>query len=228
MFGGILPGSCFWGVLVLGAGELPPRKLFRRCAQVPADEAAWNEFMRRYYTEVYRGICRVLGYPPCRQFDNHFDDVLQNFYQRLLANDRRALLAFRGNSEGEAINYIRRTAVNSALNFVRKRKQDRSLVPLDRPASEDGQRSAIDPAEASDEDTILEREAVNKILPEMLRGRNKNRNILLFKLAAFEGLSSQDIASIAGLEVTTRAVDNQVSRIRQRLQRELGRMRGLL
>ncbi|MGH7491457.1 MAG: RNA polymerase sigma factor [bacterium] len=195
---------------LLQTAGLSPRELLHWCAALPPEEPAWKEFDKRYRQGLEAGICRVIGYPPSTKYNELFRDVLQNVYVRLLENDRRALLAFRGHSEGEAQAYLRRIAVSVALNEVRRR---RIVIPL----LED---PFPDPSSEDDElQDLLSRISLNEVLERELRGRNKYRNILAFKMHVYEGCSASEIAGVQGMQVTARAVENQISRMRKKLQK---------
>ncbi len=192
---------------VLELSPLSPKQLFRRCAQDTNDHAAWQEFNRRYGKELDLGICRVLGFPPSLQFQKYFEDVKQNAYIRLLKNNRRVLLSLRGDSEGEARQYLRSVGVSEALNFVRRPR--REINPTDGVLPEN---SMMDPQFGK----IIDDLSLDKALGRELRGRNKYRNILAFRLHRM-GCSAEEIAGIAGMNLTARAAENQNSRIRQKL-----------
>ncbi len=198
---------------LLQAAALSPQELFRWCAVVPPEESAWKEFDRRYGQDLRAGICRVIGFPSSAKFQEHFPDVLQNVYCRLLYHDRRALRAFRGHSEGEARAYLRRVAVSVALNEMRRRK-----IVVRVPDGEFPDPPIEDPGLKH----ILERLSLDGALDRVLRGRNKDRNKLAFKLYAYEGCNAADIAGIVGMNLTPRAVENQLSRMRMKLQNILG------
>jgi DNA-directed RNA polymerase specialized sigma24 family protein len=195
---------------LLQSRTLSPQELLRWCAAIPPAEAAWREFEKRYQQGLAAGICRVIGYPPSAKYQELFPDVLQNVYARLLDHDRRALLAFRGHSEGEAQSYLRRIAVSVALNEVRRR---RIAVPMpEDPLFEP-------PSEDSFLKNLLNSISLDEVLARELRGRNKDRNILAFKMHVYEGCSAAEIAGVLGMGVTARAVENQISRMRSRLQK---------
>lgn len=205
----------FAGVLLtlMQAAALSPRELFRRCAAVPPLEAAWREFDKRYGQDLSAGICRIIGFPPSAKCRELFEDLLQSVYCRLLQHERRALHAFRGQSEGEARAYLRRVASSVALNEVRRR----NLVLR----SPDGE-LPDPPVEDSLLQQILERLSLDDALDRVLRGRNKDRNMLAFKMHVYEGCNAAEIAGILGMNVTPRAVENQLSRMRTKLQKFLG------
>ena len=207
-------------VLALLSQDFIPQDLFARCAAVPADNRAWTEFFRRYQKEIELGICRVIGFPPSRQYNTMFDDIVQQAHTRLLVNGRRALLAFRGTSEAEAKYYLRQIAVRVSLSAV-TRKPGRNTIPLDEGPDNDNWTDHLGMHVPPDEKKILLKHEINQYLQERLGGGKKSRNTIIFKLSVYEGLSSEDIASITNLKVTSRAVEIQTSRIRLWLQKHL-------
>jgi len=98
--------------------QLSPRELFVRCAAIPSDEAAWDEFFRRYQNDIRSAISRVIGFSPNGRFSHLFPDVMQRFNLRLLENDRRALLSFRGNTDSQARAFLRKVAASVAVNVL--------------------------------------------------------------------------------------------------------------
>ena len=104
-------------------------------------------------------------------------------------------------------------ASSVALNEVRRR----NLVLR----SPDGE-LPDPPVEDSLLQQILERLSLDDALDRVLRGRNKDRNMLAFKMHVYEGCNAAEIAGILGMNVTPRAVENQLSRMRTKLQKFLG------
>lgn len=193
--------------------ETPPDELFRRCARVPADEAAWREFFARYAECVKIRLGKVLGFSGWQR-ERLFEEAQQLFNLRLLTNDRRALLAFRGRTEPEARAYLQRIAASVAITIATGEKKKR-LPSSDDPSTE----TRIKTEKPPDDDP---RADLEKCLREKLRGRNKARNILMFKLFALEELKPAEIAQIHGMGMTARAVELQISRIREKLRKCFG------
>lgn len=193
--------------------ELSPRELFRRCARVPPDESAWRELFRRYRAPIFTGIAKVLG-SSGEQHHRLFEEARQEFYVRLLANDCRALLAFRGDTEGEASYYLHRIAVNVALNVVKKNPKNK-VDNIDDPDV----RAPLVPGPGG---SVLTRIDLEACLQQEMHGRNKARNILIFKLFALEGLKPSEIAEIASFHMSGHAVEIQISRTRKKLRECFG------
>jgi len=199
-------------LLSLAEGEeLSPKALFHRCARVPPDESAWRDFFQRYDKVIEQGICKVIGVAGWQR-DRLGRDVRQNFHMRLLNNGRRALLAFRGETEFEARAYLQRIAVSVALTAAVKDKRTRPDELL-----EDEEQPKLIVRGPSEE--IATRIDLENCLQKTLRGRNKTRNAIMFKLFAIDNLKPAEIAQIAGLNMTLRAIEIQISRIREKLRK---------
>lgn len=187
--------------------------LFQRCANVPVDEAAWHELFKRFQHSVDVTIYHLIN----GRHAQLYDDIIQNFYVRLLENERRALHAFRGKTDAEARVYLCRIAARIAIDFLKK--EQRELPPyisLEEQTENSLVRKEgmLDPA-AANEIYLLLRESIDACLDKVVVGKNRERNILIFKLMVYDGLSAQQIAGIPGFtEVEPHAIDVLVSRIR--------------
>ncbi|NUO78880.1 hypothetical protein HUU05_02305 [candidate division KSB1 bacterium] len=202
----------FFLLSVMDWGELSPRELFSRCARVPEDRNAWREFLRRYEKSLALSICKVIGFPGDRQYELYYDETWQNLYARLLTNDRRVLLAFNGNTEGEAHAYLKKVAVCAALNTIRKETAKVPSRSLDDDALEL-------PAHEDTGSTLIARATLEQCLERHIRGRNKEHKIFLFKLFALEDLRPAEIAMAAGINMSAHAIEIQISRMRKKMQK---------
>lgn len=207
----------FVGTLI----SLPPKDLFERCAQMPIDDIAWRTFLKRYNTEVEGTIRRIIGYPPHGRYCSHFDDIMQRFYERLLDNDRRALRALRGKEEAQARAYLRTIAAGVAYKLIaREQRQHAALdhFPDERDENLHPPQSLMRDPESLSEEAILLWETIQGGMQAILRGRNKHRNMLIFKLAVMDGFTPKEIFLIAGLHMKScHAIEELISRIRRKL-----------
>lgn len=208
-------------ILAASLYELSADTLFKRCAGVPVDEPAWEEFFRRYQHDIQAAICRVIGFSSQGRFGHLLADIMQRVNLRLLENDRRALRSFRGKTDPEARAFLRKVAASMAINIV---NQEKITHPASSPHANDssGQNGEIADPAAPDEDYFLLLDTLEHCLQELLRGRNKNRNMLIFKLAVIDGLSPKEIAQIPGIGLgSSHAVEQQITRIRRKLRNYL-------
>lgn len=191
--------------------ELLPDELFRRCARIPPDARAWHELFRRYEQPIKIGICKVIGFSGWKH-SRYFEEVQQEMPLRLLANNSRAMQAFRGHTEAEARWYLRCIATNVALNVIRREKRHTHSPMPDSDFLE-----PIPPQTGN-----MLKGDLDKCLHENLSGRNKMRNILMFKLFAQEDLKPAEIARIVGMGMSAHAIEIQIGRTRAKLRKCFG------
>jgi len=193
--------------------------LLQRCVRVPADRAVWRELFQRFQHEIDATIYHVIGFPPRGHHAHLYHDVMQGFYLRLVENDRRALRAFRGKTDAEARAYLRRIAASIAHAVLNK---ERPHVSLDEEDDDHPHRPQGLLADHSvlDEQYLVLRESLDACLEKVMPRKNKERNILIFKLAVYDGLSPQQIAGLPGFEaVSAHAIEQQLVRLRLKLRR---------
>jgi RNA polymerase sigma-70 factor, ECF subfamily len=175
----------------------------------PGDPAAGGfarleRFWSAHSEAVFRAAYRVTGNPA------DAEDVLQTVFLRL---------ARRGDAELDerAGGYLRRSAVNAALDVVRSR-QRAGWVPL-----EPGSGHATLSSDAPDP----EREQASRELRANLRlalSRLTPRAAEIFALRYFEGLPNREIAEL--LDISPGVVAVLLHRTRARLRKELAALEG--
>ena len=147
------------------------------------------------------------------------EDVLQTVFLRLARHEEHEGGA--GASRGGGPNlepgppaaaYLRRAAVNAALDVVRGRKR-RPAVPLDAETAPEPADDQADPErrQAGREAREILRRAVAELSPKSAR---------VFALRYFEGLGNREIARLLAMSQTAVAVT--LHRTRARLRKELG------
>jgi RNA polymerase sigma-70 factor (ECF subfamily) len=153
---------------------------------------------REHHSTVFRTAYRVTGNA------SDAEDVLQTVFMRLLRRQPGAEAV--GNMEG----YLRRAAVNAALDLIRSR-QAAPQVPLDdvAPMLPENASLAPDRLHRSTEIRTWLREAVSRLSP---------RAAEMFALRFFEGRNNPEIAQALG--TTPASVAVTLSRTRDRIQQE--------
>jgi RNA polymerase sigma-70 factor (ECF subfamily) len=153
---------------------------------------------REHHSTVFRAAYRVTGNA------SDAEDVLQTVFMRLLRRQPDAEAV--GNMEG----YLRRAAVNAALDLIRSR-QSAPQVPLENVASLLSENASLAPdrLHRSSEIRTWLRDAVARLSP---------RAAEMFALRFFEERDNPEIARIIG--TTTASVAVTLSRTRDRIQQE--------
>lgn len=127
------------------------------------------------------------------------EDVLQTIFLRLLRQQD-------SNAVHNQESYLRRAAVNAALDLIRSRREDQAAELVDVPSG------------ARDPDAGDLRAALRRAL-----GRLTPKSAEIFALRFLEGVSNQEIARTLGVSRVLVAVS--VHRARKQLQRDLNEYR---
>ena len=159
-----------------------------RAIAIPGE---FERVFRAYHGLVFRTAFRITGNAA------DAEDVSQTVFLRL----------FRRGSHGEGLeneeSYLRRAAINAALDVLRSRHSDRTVELPDLPA------------EPAPEDPRELRQALARALAQL-----KPRPAEIFALRFLEGFSNPQIARMLGISQVLVAVI--VYRTRQQLRKELG------
>ena len=159
--------------------------------QAIAIPGEFDRVFRAYHGLVFRTAYRITGNAA------DAEDVSQTVFLRVFRRgEHREVLE---NEES----YLRRAAINSALDVIRSRQADRTVELPDLPAEP----APNDPREL--------RQALGKAL-----GQLKPRPAEIFALRFLDGFSNPQIARMLGISQVLVAVI--VHRVRQQLRKELG------
>ena len=217
--------------------DLDNVELIRLCAQESSNRNAWIEFYNRFDERIWLVIYReseIMGITKeDPQFQNTIQDLVQEVYVKLVANDCKALKNFTGASVNSIYAYLGVIARNVVKNHVISiNAQKRSLLEksLDEvlTITENGQKiytkDVIKSPDSAIEDelsvTIL-KEEIDNILNKILKNKDKDRNKLIFKLYFYEGFSVEEIASQFNFGLSLKRISNLTSDLKKKLRQEL-------
>lgn len=145
---------------------------------------------RAYHGLIFRTAYRITGNAA------DAEDVLQTVFLRLVRRPSQTDVLEKEES------YLRRAAINAALDIVRSRQPDRTLELVDVPGS------------GSEADTRELRQALRRAL-----GKLNPRSAEVFALRFLEGFTNPEIARMLGISQVLVAV--LVHRTRRQLRKEL-------
>jgi RNA polymerase sigma factor (sigma-70 family) len=200
--------------------ELGARDLIERCRSHDCS-ASWHEFLVRYGWSLAATVRRALGRVGLAARPELQEDLLQETYCRLLADDRRRLGNCRGEDDRAVAGYLCRIAENVVRDHLRRRKATKRGRELLRaaPAVGPGALDCAPDPEARTDRRAMVAESRRIYLAHgaaALTGPNRRRDLWVTYLALFEGWSSQEIADRLG-SITANNVDSVVYRTRRRL-----------
>jgi len=188
------------------------------------NEAAWAEFIRRFHPV----IAKVAGRTARRhwpQAPRHLvDDLVQEAYLKLCADDCRLLRQFQFRQRESIYGFLKVVAVSVVLDhFKSERAQKRDTnqteaisehTPLDSPANGSGTRLSM-------EDEIALRE-IDGIIAKLYTGTILVRNRAIFWLHHRDGMTAQAIASVAWIDLNTKGVETVLRRMTHLIQSHIG------
>ncbi|HWZ44514.1 MAG TPA: sigma-70 family RNA polymerase sigma factor [Candidatus Saccharimonadales bacterium] len=197
--------------------DLSTEELVRRCAEA-GNDAAWEEFVRRYDRLIAAVIARI-----CRQCGDYIyrvrDDLVQDTYAKLCANDCRILREFDHQHPEAFKGMLKVMAKHLALDYFRSiapRPKDVSLEDVEEFV---GDRNATGPAQ-------IERAVLLQQIEKWLTGicaspPTGERDRTIFFLYYRQGLSAEAIASMAIFNLTTKGVESTLHRLAKALREQI-------
>lgn len=195
-------------------------ELVQHCA-VFGETAAWEEFVRRFHRLIAKVILRVA----IRYGDSSketVDDLIQETYLKLCANNYRLLKGFEHRHPDAFIGYVQVVAANVVrdhfkLSYNRKRSRNQiSSIPDDSISiTNEGSGSPL-----SIERSVLLDE-IRRNLDFCVGGEDRERVFRVFWLYYRSGLSAAAIATLPEVGLTTKGVESLILRTTRELKKRI-------
>ncbi|HWP44476.1 MAG TPA: sigma-70 family RNA polymerase sigma factor [Blastocatellia bacterium] len=211
-------------------------ELLERCSRQPCDNAAWEEFVRRYQSTIRTSVTKTFHRKAMEDLDRKpqfpddlIDDLVQDVYKRLITDRNRALTRFEGEYANSIYQYLTAISVNVVRDYfreVRAQKRPKVSYSLDE-LLENGENprfsgpvSGYDgkPVSASPSFTMQE---IEEALRKVVTGKNPDRDILIFQLRYYEGLTLEEIARVTGGKLSAISVGSILNRMIKKIRRIL-------
>ena len=97
----------------LVASNWPTAELVKRCSKRPADDIAWEEFVRRFHSTIVTSVSKAYQYKitnkearAMQSSRNTIDDLVQKVYCRLIEGRSHALNCFEAEQPGSIYLYV--------------------------------------------------------------------------------------------------------------------------
>jgi RNA polymerase sigma factor (sigma-70 family) len=213
-------------------------ELITRCLQKPSDEEAWGEFVCRYHAAIKKSVAHALQRQaksnPEQQVaitEEQIEDFAQAVYLRIIKDDRAALKNFKGDFENSIFQYLLIISINVVRDHYRELRAGKrpqivcSLEDLLIKHSEififKEVEALSSDASTQDSSKLISVEIIDDIFSKIVKWPYKERDIMIFKLRYYEGLTNKEIARIKGLKLSCEGVGAIVSRTVNRLRKNL-------
>jgi RNA polymerase sigma-70 factor (ECF subfamily) len=198
-------------------------ELIRACAESD-NGTAWEEFVARFQKPISLSIKRTAcqwGQDPTQCVD----DLLQETYLKLCADECRLVLEFaRHHSDEAVLGYVKTIAVNLTHDhFKSLHSQKRGAGETDQlyedfePAA---QGSSFGGAEAMDRGVFLKQ--VDNQLQNCAAGSHQERDCLIFWFYYLQGMSAKAIAALPTMRLTAKGVEAVIFRLTRCVREHLG------
>jgi RNA polymerase sigma factor (sigma-70 family) len=190
----------------------------------------WEEFKRRFDEVValyiYCALRRYSDLNNYKELDQTVKDLRQDVYIKLIKKRANALRKFRGEHAGSFRTYLRTTSINIVRNHVRKLSREKHAIEKHFFISGDTNSRDGDPAASpAFKDLELEflKDSIIQALKDCYHSRNLGRDLLLFRLHFFEGLSAAEIYErySCKVNISQHGIETTLSRMKIALEKFL-------
>ncbi|HLY18389.1 MAG TPA: sigma-70 family RNA polymerase sigma factor [Bryobacteraceae bacterium] len=186
------------GLAGLGVDEETPEDLLRACANTN-NWRAWEHFIRTFNTLIVATVSRV-GRRHLEIRPDVRDDIVQEVYLKLSANQARLLRDFVPLFPDSAFGYIRIIAERVAQDYFKsknyKRFQESSADRLD-----------VAIPNRTDWDLLI------REVDDWLRQHVSERDRRIFWLYCRQGMSAKEIAALPAFNLTVEGVESVLGRL---------------
>jgi RNA polymerase sigma factor (sigma-70 family) len=186
-----------------------------------SDVAGWERFVQRYGTFLARCVRRAFRAADELCLEEDVEDIVQNLYTRLLADEGHRLKNFRGTTEEELFGYLRRTATRLSIDVQRRARAVKRGGGVSMKVVRDLEAQGKTSLEGrpSPEERLLAQESCRLAIREALPSRPSwaRRDLKILRLSLIEGRTSREISQAWGGTLHPSSVDSSMHRMRQRL-----------
>ena len=204
---------------------LPPDKLFAICVDA-RDPVAWEEFIRRFNPVIASVVLRVaIRYG--KSAGPVIDDLVQETYLRICANDRKLLKKFVPRHPESTFAYLKVVASSVAHDYFKtwlaqKRKVEATAEVLDdevTSVSSEKRQGSLAPIERG---VLLQQ--IDQKLGSLLPPVDVSRARTVFWLYYRSGFTAEAISSLPAIGLTTKGVESLLFRLTKLLRESLTSM----
>lgn len=198
--------------------KLAAQELLRLCLQ-SQDQAVWREFVRRYQPLIARVVVKSV-----RHWTNPVpslvDDLVQDTYLKLCANNFRALRDFDCQHENALFGFLKVVASNVVQDHFRSSYSQKRGSGREEEALEKAQTAAVSSTSFSEtaERNILIGE-IRQCLESQASEPNFARDCMIFWLYYQQGLTAKAISELPSIGLKVKGVESTLLRM-TRLVRE--------
>jgi RNA polymerase sigma factor (sigma-70 family) len=192
--------------------DASPAHLIDACAR--GEDAAWEEFVRRYHSIIALTAYRVAKRHG-ESSPHEIEDLVQDTYLKLCDGGGRVLREFRFEHANAIFGFLKVVTANVVRDSIKRRRTVRRggnliLEPLKDPEPRIGNAAELTPAELA-----LFIDQVDGFLCNFLPPEARDRDCTIFWLRYKQDLAVKEIASLPSLGLTVEGVESVLHRLVQ-------------
>lgn len=193
--------------------EFSSTELVRACAD-SEDKRAWAEFIRRFQVVIAAAVMRTARH--WAELPHHQrDDLIQDTYLKLCANDSHLLRSFEPRHEDSIYGFLKVVAANVVHDHFKSARAVKRGAGQTEPFME-AVKIGARTVGTDDLDAVSQRlqlEKVDKALRQVTAGKDQDRKCMIFWLRHQLGLTASEIAAIPSIGLTTEGVESVLMRL---------------
>jgi RNA polymerase sigma factor (sigma-70 family) len=210
--------------------KLGNTSLVRLCADEPSNRDAWLEFHSRFNQRISLVILReckkrgLMSKSP--ESGELVQDLIQDVYLKLVEKDCKALKQFKGTSNNAIYLYLgticRHVVINHILRATaQKRPQIQTSIDTPLPGTHSDSAFTLKdvlelPVDNADQEDQIEhlKKKIDMILDSTVKGRNSERDKIIFKLYIYEEMTPEEISVYFTFNISSKSVSNIISMLK--------------
>jgi RNA polymerase sigma-70 factor (ECF subfamily) len=194
--------------------EIPIRELLQLCLSTDAEEH-WREFVRRTQPLIASVIINTVRRwrEPAPSL---VDDLIQDTYVKLFANDRKALRSIKNEYENTIFGYLKVVASNVVRDHFRQPANKADEVELSDAALPPG------PQDRERLEFLQKKEQVKKILETLASSETYDRDVAIFWFFYEQGYTAKEISLLPTAGLTVKGVEAVLLRLTRYVRGKLG------
>jgi RNA polymerase sigma-70 factor, ECF subfamily len=185
--------------------DIPIRELLNFCLS-SEDEGLWHKFVRRTQPMIAGVIINTLR-RWCEPNPSLVDDLVQETFLRLFANDRKALRGIRNEFENTIFGYLKVTASNATYDHFRRPENKAQEIELS---------EAIAPPVPDGFDRIefmRLKDQIQERLESLVSSKTCLRDQAIFWLYYEQGYTAKEISLLPHVGLTVKGVESTLQRL---------------
>jgi RNA polymerase sigma factor (sigma-70 family) len=194
---------------------LSTQDLLRLCLELN-DQAAWREFVRRLQPFIARVVVKTLRRIRSwkRSIPQEIDDLVQETFAKLFANDARALRNFDCQHENALFGWVKVVASNVVHDSVRKSMNDKDgggREPEDLVKAQHVAVSGSGSPKTAERNILMDQ--IQRCLESHASDPNYARDCRIFWLYHQQGYTAKEISELPGIGLSVKGVESVLLRL---------------